>query len=111
MAWQPTPVFLPGESYGQRNLVGYSPQGHKDSGTVEVTWHSCTQRSLYRTLDPKRAECIVLLKHPRTLSKIDHRHVQITDLSNFKKFEIKVYFLSAVEIHYKAGTERQQDSL
>ena len=24
-AWQPTPVFLPGESYGQRSLAGYSP--------------------------------------------------------------------------------------
>ena len=24
-AWQPTPVFLPGKSHGQRNLVGYSP--------------------------------------------------------------------------------------
>ena len=23
-AWQPAPVFLPGESHGQRNLVGYS---------------------------------------------------------------------------------------
>ena len=23
--WQPTPVFLPGESHGQRSLVGYSP--------------------------------------------------------------------------------------
>ena len=28
-AWQPTPVFLPGESHGQRSLVGYSPWGHK----------------------------------------------------------------------------------
>ena len=27
--WQPTPVFLPGESQGERNLVGYSPQGHR----------------------------------------------------------------------------------
>ena len=26
--WQPTLVFLPGESYGQRSLAGYSPQGH-----------------------------------------------------------------------------------
>ena len=26
---QPTPVFLPGESHGQRSLVGYSPWGHK----------------------------------------------------------------------------------
>ena len=24
-AWKPTPVFLPGESHGQRSLVGYSP--------------------------------------------------------------------------------------
>ena len=24
-AWQPTPVFLPGESHGQRSLLGYSP--------------------------------------------------------------------------------------
>ena len=31
-AWQPTPVFLPRESGGQRNLVGYSPQGCKESG-------------------------------------------------------------------------------
>ena len=27
--WQPTLAFLPGESYGQSNLVGYSPWGHK----------------------------------------------------------------------------------
>ena len=25
--WQPTPVFLPGESHGQRSLVNYHPQG------------------------------------------------------------------------------------
>jgi len=24
-AWQPTPIFLPGESHGQKSLVGYSP--------------------------------------------------------------------------------------
>ena len=29
-AWQPTPVFLPGESHGQRSLVGYSPWGCKE---------------------------------------------------------------------------------
>ena len=27
--WQPTSVFLPGKSKGQRNLMGYSPWGHK----------------------------------------------------------------------------------
>ena len=31
----PTPVFLPGESHGQRSLAGYSPWGHKDSEMTE----------------------------------------------------------------------------
>ena len=33
--WQPTPVFLPGKSHGQRSLVGYSPWGRKESDTTE----------------------------------------------------------------------------
>ena len=32
---QPTPVFLPGKSHGQRSLVGYSPWGRKESDTTE----------------------------------------------------------------------------
>ena len=32
--WQPTPVFLPGKSHGQRSLVGYSPWGCR----VDRTW-------------------------------------------------------------------------
>ena len=36
-AWQPTPVFLPGESYGQRSLEGYSPWGGKESDKTEVS--------------------------------------------------------------------------
>ena len=30
-----TPVFLPGESHGQRSLVGYSPWGYKELDTIE----------------------------------------------------------------------------
>ena len=41
--WQSTPVFLPGESHGQRNLEGYSPEGHKESETIEATEHTCIQ--------------------------------------------------------------------
>ena len=33
--WQPTPVVLPGKSHGRRNLIGYSPWGHKESDTTE----------------------------------------------------------------------------
>ena len=35
-AWPPTPVFLPGESRGQRSLAGYSPWGRKESDTTGV---------------------------------------------------------------------------
>ena len=33
--WQPTPVFLLGESQGQRSLTGYSPWGHKESDMTQ----------------------------------------------------------------------------
>ena len=33
--WQPTPVILPGESHGQRSLVGYSPWGCKELDMTE----------------------------------------------------------------------------
>ena len=33
--WQPTPVFLSREFYGQKSLVGYSPWGHKELDTTE----------------------------------------------------------------------------
>ena len=35
--WQPSPVFLPGKSHGQRNLVGYSPWDCKE---LDVTEHT-----------------------------------------------------------------------
>ena len=37
--WQPTPVFLLGESHGQRSLQGYSPWGRKESDTTEHSQH------------------------------------------------------------------------
>ena len=36
-AWQPTPAFPPGESHGQRSLVGYRLWGHKESDMTEAT--------------------------------------------------------------------------
>ena len=35
--WQPTPVFLPGKSRGQRSLAGYSPEVAKESDVPEHT--------------------------------------------------------------------------
>ena len=41
--WQPTPVLLPGESHGQRNLSGYSPWSCKELDTVERLHFLCEQ--------------------------------------------------------------------
>ena len=43
--WQPTPVFLPGESHGWRSLSSYSPRGRKESDTTERL-HSLTQTTI-----------------------------------------------------------------
>ena len=48
----PIPVFLAGESHGQRSLVGYSPWGHKELDTTEHL----------RTLYTKRVENINYIK-------------------------------------------------
>ena len=38
--WQSAPVFLPGKSYGQRRLAGYSPWGREESDMTEATEHA-----------------------------------------------------------------------
>ena len=35
--WQPTPVFLPGESHGRRSLMGCGPKGFEESDMTEAT--------------------------------------------------------------------------
>ena len=38
--WQPSPIFLPGESCGQRSLEDYGQLGHKKSEMTEATEHT-----------------------------------------------------------------------
>ena len=38
--WQPTPVFLPGKSCGQRSLMDYSTWGRKELDTTEQLTHT-----------------------------------------------------------------------
>ena len=42
--WQPTPVFLPGKSHGQRSLAGWSPWGHKK---IRHNWPTKQQQWFY----------------------------------------------------------------
>ena len=44
--WQPTPVFLPEKSRGQKSLVGYSPGGCKELDAIEYA----TSLSLFSQL-------------------------------------------------------------
>ena len=55
---QPTPVFLPGEFHGQRNLAGYSPYSQKESDMTKTT-HTHTQRS--RILTAHSVDIIIQL--------------------------------------------------
>ena len=50
-AWQPTLVFLPGESHGQRSLAGYSPQGCKELDMTEVTQYAHMHASMHRLVN------------------------------------------------------------
>ena len=45
--WQPTPVFLSGESQGPKSLAGYSPQDHKKADTTKATQHTSTMCNLH----------------------------------------------------------------
>ena len=38
--WQPTPVFLPGKSQGQRSLVGCNPWGTEELDTTQQLTNS-----------------------------------------------------------------------
>ena len=53
-AWKPTPVFLPGESHGQRSLAGYSPWGQKEPGMTEVAQHTRIHSELHSTTDSEQ---------------------------------------------------------
>ena len=65
--WQPTPVFLSGESQGQRILVGYHPWGHRESDMTEQ--HSFSFRVNKNLLNCLRSATVKNTKHLRTWSR------------------------------------------
>ena len=50
---QGTSVFLPGESHGQRSLVGHSPWGRLELDTTEATEHGSALQYLHVMKDSK----------------------------------------------------------
>ena len=68
--WQPTPVFLPGESHRQRSLVGYSPGGRKESDATEHAHVHAECRLSKSTLPPLRSQTIPQLQYLGDNSKL-----------------------------------------
>ena len=59
--WQPTPVFLPGESQGQRSLMDYSPWDCKDSDMTEQLSTALIGVWLYTSaLTVPRSRCLLM---------------------------------------------------
>ena len=78
--WQPTPVFLPGGFHGQGSLAGYSPLGHRESGTIEATEHACMHTYPLGDL-PSFIHCL-LHPHPSL-----HVIIQVSSLGLVSKGE------------------------
>ena len=66
--WQSTPVFLPGESHGQRSLMGYSPWGRKSRTLSDYKGAIITSLDLLATSPHPQVQVQVqvqLLSHVR----------------------------------------------
>ena len=66
--WQPTPVFLPGESQGRRSLVGCRLWGRTESDTTKVTQQQHTpiqnKKLKKKSTQTSRVEHLCVLNHP-----------------------------------------------
>ena len=81
--WQPTPVFLPGESQGQRSLVGCCLWSRTESDIAEATWHACLGEGNGK---PRQCFC---LENPRNrgawsaaVCEVAQSQTQLTRLSS-----------------------------
>ena len=87
--WQPTPVFLPGESQGWGNLVGCHLWGRTESDTTEVTAAAAAKQ-----ISPRHAEAksSVGLHSSHVYSAFVPRLIVLTHLSRWKSAGFQHHF-------------------
>ena len=93
-AWQPTPIFLPGEFHGQRSLAGYSPCGPRESDTTKQLTLSLS----IRLSDSKKLKRTLFiwgfnqnLESSNTqISKIDGKITQHTKKQKMLTLKVKI---------------------
>ena len=62
--WQPTPVFLPRESHGQRSLVNYSPWGCKEPDmTEQLSTHTAQEGGCNKFSSEEKNYALVMDVH------------------------------------------------
>ena len=64
---QPTLIFLPGDSHGQKSLVGYSSYGCKELDTTEVIYHAHIHFKMITTIS-----LVVVRHHTKLFYRIDY---------------------------------------
>ena len=82
--WQPTPVFMPGKSHGQRSLMGYSPWGRKESDTTERLHFMCVAESL--CCSPETITALLISYTP-----IQNKKKKVKKIFRYGKTEHKIY--------------------
>ena len=124
-AWQLTPVFLPGDSHGQRSLACYSPQGLKESDVTEVTEHThgvnLSHLCMYSAAAAKSLQLCPTLCDPMDGSPpgspvpgiLQARTLEwaAISFSNAAKWEVKVKSLSRVRLFATPWTAASQAPL
>ena len=95
--WQPTPVFLPGESQWWRSLVGCRVWGHTESDTTEATQQQQQQQSHHKGLPP----------WPNHISKHHHTSNLISAYEFWSKgwHKYSVYSIQQVQ-RFQVGCEK-----
>ena len=101
---QPTPVFLPGESHGQRSLAGYSPRGREESDTTErphfsrFPWSVSPLDSLSGSDTTERLH---FSRFPRSVSPLD----SLSGAPRHKNhiWTIDIYCLCFISTSYQGG--------
>ena len=98
---QPTPVFLPGESYGQSSLEGYSPWGHTELDMTERPAHTHTH-DIYNV-----CICMCVCVYTNTLIYVCiymHTHTHIHTHCRRKRQSTPVFLPGNFHRHWSPGS-------
>ena len=120
--WQPTPIFLSGESHGQTSLAGYSPGGCKESDMTEPLSTHCFPNMPHPCM-LRQAQLLQILQDHQSLegenplfstsAQSSLSYISITSCSHFICFASSSPFTSLkfLLLHFKSTQTPLQQSI